>query len=62
VEQAVGQHRCGGEEQTDGLIAIEGFALGAAAGDALLLDGVTFELVVHGLHPLSTTDAGKPSV
>jgi len=47
VEQAPGEDRGGGEEQADGLIAMEGFALGVAAGVALLQDGVILKLVVH---------------
>jgi hypothetical protein len=47
VEQAPGEHRAGGEEQADGLVAMESTPLGIAAGDALLLDGIAF----HFVHP-----------
>jgi hypothetical protein len=47
VEQAIGKDCGSGEKQPDGLVAVECFALRFAADDALALDGVVFELVVH---------------
>jgi hypothetical protein len=47
VEQAIREDSGGGEEEADGLIAMEEAALGFAAGLALLLDVVWDEFVVH---------------
>lgn len=51
MEQAVGEDCGGGEEQADGLVAMEEMALGFAAGLALLLDVVRDEFVVHEMLP-----------
>jgi hypothetical protein len=48
VEEPVCEDSGGGEEQADGLIAMEEAALGFAAGLALLLDGEANQFVVHG--------------
>ena len=47
MQQPVGKHRCGSEEQAEGLVAGELEVLGFAAGFAFLLDSVALELVVH---------------
>lgn len=53
MEQTIRKDCGGGEKQSDGLVAVEGFVLGFAAGGAFLLDRVTFELVVHWLSRLA---------
>jgi hypothetical protein len=47
VEQAKRKDSCGGEEQTDCLIAVEAALLGFAAGVALLFGGEALDGVVH---------------
>jgi hypothetical protein len=47
VEQAPGEDRGSGEEQADGLVAVELRTLGFAVCFALLLDGEAFQFVFH---------------
>ena len=47
MKYAISQHSSSGQQQPDGLIAMEGFALVFAAESALLLDCEAFQLVVH---------------
>jgi len=49
VQEAIGEYRGGGQEQSDCLIAAEEAALLVAAGLLLLLNCVALESVVHGL-------------
>jgi hypothetical protein len=47
VEQAPGEDRGSGEEQADGLVAVELRTLIVTGGLALLLDGEAFQFVFH---------------
>ena len=50
MNETPGKDCSGGEEEADGLIAMEEAALGIAAGDALLLGSVAFQFVIHDLN------------
>jgi hypothetical protein len=47
VKDAPGEDGRSGDEEADGLIAVEGFSLGFAAGLAILLGCEAFQLAVH---------------
>ena len=47
VKETVGEHGGSGQQEADGLVAMEEAALGFAAGGALLLNSVAFQFVLH---------------
>jgi hypothetical protein len=47
MQEAVGEDCGGGEQEADGLVAMEETALGFAAGGALLLNSVALQFVIH---------------